>query len=364
MNTVASTTFEDSTVSRATKPLPELTYLQAVKRLVPYGPVEACSRYHGRLLKEVDTHPVVAAIHHAFMDHRPLCLSPDTIWLMIIQGVATHINAHAEELRPRIVSHSGRITIEVRRDDFVKGSPENPWAEVMHEFSEQIRAHVGEGIHLFLPCFSTTGQVERAAAEIVLLDAMRSYFNCHVNSYCGIPAITLEGTPEDWKSLVDRVQSFRELGLGLWIDVLSPILDQFTLASQGDVDLKFWQSIYKYNSVSGGDRINGWITAFFPYVNPFLGGHPTIPSLTLLGNDQEEIEGLLYPSKEPERDTPGFSSASFTSGLSKASFRWNYHDQFLDMEFLSGFVGVAQDQLTLTLRPEIGWAVRKGPIIN
>jgi hypothetical protein len=31
------------------------------------------------------------------------------------------------------------------------------------------------------------------------------------------------------------------------------------------------------------------------------------------------------------------------------------------LEFLGGFVGVAQDQETLTLRPEIGWAVREAP---
>jgi hypothetical protein len=29
------------------------------------------------------------------------------------------------------------------------------------------------------------------------------------------------------------------------------------------------------------------------------------------------------------------------------------------MEFLGGFVGVAQDPATLALRPEIGWAVRE-----
>ena len=78
------------------------------------------------------------------MGHRPLSLSPDTIWLMIIQGVANHINAHAEELqtedRP---ATTGSSQIRVRRDDFVKGSPENPWVDVFNEFSVQIRDHVG-----------------------------------------------------------------------------------------------------------------------------------------------------------------------------------------------------------------------------
>jgi hypothetical protein len=71
----------------------------------PSRPVEACARYHGRLVGRVAFHPFVAAVHHAFMDHRPLRLSPDAIWLLICQGVANHISASAEELRNRFVRH-------------------------------------------------------------------------------------------------------------------------------------------------------------------------------------------------------------------------------------------------------------------
>ena len=71
-------------------------------------------------------------------------------------------------------------------------------------------------------------------------------------------------------------------------------------------------------------------------------------------------------SKEDDREDPdsyliGPRLADLPSGLSKAPFRWNYLDRSFDMEFLGGFVGVAQDQETLTLRPEIGWAVREAP---
>src|SRR5262249_1671334 len=158
----------------------------------PPRPVEACSRYHGRLVDRVRFHPLVAAAHRAFIDHRPLCLSPDMIWLTICQGVAHHVNAHAEQLRPRLVRHLGKAAIGVRRDDFVKGSPENPWPEVFADFSTQVRDHVGPTLDLFRPDFTTTGPTERAAAEVVLLDAMRSYFEYTLHSLCGIPAITLE----------------------------------------------------------------------------------------------------------------------------------------------------------------------------
>jgi hypothetical protein len=40
---------------------------------------------------------------------------------------------------------------------------------------------------------------------------------------------------------------------------------------------------------------------------------------------------------------------------------WEYSGTYFDMDFLGGLVGVAQDQETLALRPEIGWAVREAP---
>src|SRR5271166_23338 len=326
MSTATTTTFEVSNVMGATEPLPEVHYKQAVEALLTTGipstdrqfieklrslhrsvalpeappslPVEACTRYHGRLLADVSFHPVVAAVDRAFMDHRPLCLSPDMIWLMIIQGVANHINAHAEDLRPRIVSHQGKVTIQVRRDDFVKGSPENPWSEVFNEFSVQIRDHVGPKLDLFLPAFSTTGPVERAAAEVVLLDAMQSYFEYEVRTLCGIPTITLEGTHEDWKALAERVQGFKAIGLGSWLKVLSPILDQFARAAQGDVDPTFWRSLYKLNNRSGGPVITGWITAFFPYLKDYRTRRATVPVSEFFKIGRGNLDAMLNPDHE------------------------------------------------------------------
>ena len=107
--------------------------------------------------------------------------------------------------------------------------------------------------------------------------------------------------------------------------------------------------------------INGWITAFFPYARDHHTGRASVPHWVLFGDDKELLESMLYPGEEPHCEQYGFGMSTFPSGLSKAPFRWNYLDRFFDMEFLGGFVGVAQDQETLTLRPEIGWAVREAP---
>jgi hypothetical protein len=249
----------------------------------------------------------------------------------------------------------------VRRDDFIKGSPENPWSEVIDEISIRVREYIGPGYDLFVPGFSTTSPTERIAAEIVLLDAMQSYFEYVLSTLCGIPAITLEGTVEDWQELADRAQGFAEFDLGWWLTPLQPILQEFVATARGHVRRAFWESIYKFDNFSGGAAITGWIAAFFPYfkdgqgnptqVNPWLAEGGAKLKLLLAGEWDEKQFDLGGPS-------PGV----FPSGMARAPFVWSYLDQRFDMEFLGGFGGVAQDAETLTLKPEICWAIRQGVV--
>jgi hypothetical protein len=375
---IGPTIIQVSNVKPATAALPEVPVKAAVEALLtrpppdwpdqeqpaeeqPMNPVEACSSYRGQLVAKVALHPVVAAVHLAFCDHRPLVLSPDILWLLIAQGFANHVNANAEQLRPQFVKHAGMLAIVVRRDDFTKGSPENPWAEVFGEFTTVIREHIGEATHdLLLPAFSTTGPVERAAAQIVLLEAMQSYFSYQFHTVCGIPHIVLEGTADDWQSLADRTQRLGRFGLEWWTNALEPILAEFVAAARGKANAAFWQSIYKVNSGSGGPYASGWLTAFFPYLKVERTGTASQRN-PWLDRGGKELQELLYPppGMDLHRWSPGPTTQAFPSGLAQAPFLWTYYGESFAMEFLGGFVGVRQDAATLRVRPEIGWAVRE-----
>ena len=127
--------------------------------------------------------------------HRPIVLSPDMIWLLIAQGFAIHVNEHAEEMRSHFVSHEGKKKIVVIRHEFIKGSLENPWENVFDEFSTHIRREIGDTNHeLIVSQFSTTGVIEKAVNEVVLMDSMKAYFKYIVYTRCGIPEVRLEGT--------------------------------------------------------------------------------------------------------------------------------------------------------------------------
>ena len=297
----------------------------------------------GRFFHDVPCHPFVGAAHAAFDGHRPLELSPDAVWLCIAQGFATHVRLHAEDLRQHFVSFEGKTTLIVIRDDFVKGSPHNDWAATFASFSEQLAARAGPLHGLVVADFSTTDAVARAASEVVLMAAASSYFHFEVHTRCGIPSVTLTGTVDDWRRLRARASSLAPFAAGWWIDALLPVLDQLVATAEGRVDLDFWTSFYHYRNASGGPFVSGWINTLVPYL-----GRP--------GRPPER-----NPSVTDWENARGTHPQYFPSGLTSAPVLWRYIKQELPMNVLAGFVGVGQDPASLTVRPEIGWAVQPRP---
>jgi len=288
------------------------------------------------------THAFVAAAHMAFDRHHPLVLSPDDVWLCLAQGFATHVNLHADALRGHFVHDEGKAKLTVRRDDFVKGSPSNDWPAMFSELSERIREHVGNKRDLVVANFSTTGPVEQAASEVVLFDALQSYFEYELITVCGIPEITLLGTPDDWLSIQKRAEAFAEFDLKDWTKALRPVLRQILRTAQGDVDRAFWQSFYKLKSESGGPFVTGWINVLFPY----LVRRRTSRNCRFWNHSATRWE-----------DGAGHTAAEFPTGLSSAPFSWKYLDSEFPMVFTGGFVGVSQNAGTGAVRSAIGWAI-------
>jgi len=188
---------------------------------------------------------LVKAVHAAYYDHHPFVLSPDVIWLTIAQGVANHVAQNPEALRSSFVTHEGKKDLVVERPEFVNGSKDNDWEGVFPEFVEQIEANTVLGaVDRVTASFSTTGPVEKVAGAITLMDIVQHYFTYTMGGGCGIPSIRLKGTPGDWELLRAKAGALRKYdGLGFWLDVLEPVLDEFVVASRGKPNLDFWRSV-------------------------------------------------------------------------------------------------------------------------
>lgn len=355
-----------SDVSRAKQSLPEASPKQAIEVLVR-AKVEACSEYHGKVVVS-RYHPFVATVNAAFSDHRPLVLSPDMFWLLIGHGLARHVNANSEDMRHHFVKHDGKARLFVRRDDFVKGSPENPWSDVFSEFSAQIKKHIGEANHAsIVASFSTTGAVEKAANEIVLLDSLKSYFEYEFHTLCGIPEVKLEGTVEDWNELPKRAEVLgSRYDLAWWTDRIVPTLERIARNASGADDPELWKNIYKIDNGSGGPYINGWLVDFFPYLQTTGYFHNASNELV---DDWREVfanQEDFHEEKIEKRNWlfsggggDGITTESLPGSLCTAPFNWQYLGRQYEMEFIAGFIGFTQSEEDFAVRPKIGWAVRE-----
>ena len=282
-------------------------------------------------------HPLAYAIDRAFAEHRPLYISPDAVWTCLAQSLATHIEQNAESLRERFyVRHQGQLELEERRDDFIPGCPGNDWSRVIDDLTSQIRAHLGRRADLFIGDVSTTGPLERTASQVALMGAMRQYFRYAVSSLCGIPEITLSGTPKDWASIRERARAFREFDLDWWVDVLDPVLAKIEATANGRRDRRFWRRMYKMEHESGGDRASGWFNTFFAYIGepPRRNMFPTVGS----------------------QGRAGHMLSDFPSGRARVPFVWRIMNEPVPMEVTAGLFGVVQRE-DGALDVASGWVV-------
>ena len=282
----------------------------------------------------------------AYAKHKSLTLSPDMMWLLVSQGFARYVNAHAEKLRSQLVSHSGKMKLAIEApEDLLTGDPN--WPELIDGFASQIDQYTKDGIAKTLTAdFSTTSPAERVVSQITLMESVKSYFDyVLIISACGIPTITLKGTPADWRQVLEKTKRLEKYGLGKWTKSLEPILAEFVSTAEGQPNQSFWQDILKKNRTeelkkSGcgrnePTRFDGWILKFFPDEN---------------GQTLEEIN---YEKEMPEEQV-------------SVGFKYQVKDPVKDsvvseipMELWAGFIGTEVDTLTNTYTPKIGWFVRK-----
>lgn len=297
-------------------------------------------------------HALIDAAKLAFNNHLPIQFSPDDFWLIILQGFSRHIKENSEKYRYTFVSHSGQIELSARRDNFIKGNPQNDWPGVFSEFSDKIKQHIGEKHDILILNFSTTTPLEQSCFQMGLMDAMSHYFEYTVTTMCGIPKFKILGIKEDWIKIKENFNKLTTLFendelIQKWKINLNPILDKI-ISSFDVIDINFWRNFYHKNSMSGSNMVSGWIQNLFLYLK-----------------DYENKFKYELPDFHNNEITcrSGINTQDFPLGVSRVPFVWNLYGIEFQMEFIAGHIGVTmggtQNIKEEFLKPMMGWIVRE-----
>merc|ERR1719295_2251096 len=298
----------------------------------------------------------------AWSNHYPIRFKPEHIWLLILQGVAVHVDQNAEKLRKKYVNHEGKKTLTVRRDGFVLGSDKNDWEGVIEEFVEQIDANtVKDTVQLFDCDFSGSTMMEKICTKVTIMDICKNYFGYMMRTLCGFPQITLDGTKEDWIRLKQKASALlkdkvdKEFG-SRWGSALLPLLDRFIGAFDGEIDGLFWNSMIKRGGTFGSGSysfFSGWFNILFPFMGNTSKNRYCVPYAM-------ENESIKLGLTGWRQGRIGGDVNDYPTGLAKAPVSWDYHGKELNLQFVAGFIGYQQDAKSLEICPNLGWCIVHG----
>jgi hypothetical protein len=302
------------------------------------------------------------AVHKAFADHHPLALRPEVLMYLITSTIAETVRRHPEEYRHLFTTSDDRQLIEVYHNDLVRGDASSPWHEVFPMFNAGLREKVPAGImeHM-LPGFSTATPETDAASMACFMDATSKFYDYLTHTMCGIPEIRLLGTPEDWQKLKTSAAMLAEVfskHLGLYFQYLLPVLTTLAAQANGEPqDDQFWSSFYKFQSESGTDVFNGWISAFLNYIQtPKVEG--TLYTQARDGQIVQKADDLFDWRDEGGGNRfcmKGLPSGCAPSHVSIVPFKWNYYGDMINMSFAGGVLGVDNEGGYIT--PALSYAV-------
>jgi hypothetical protein len=318
----------------------------------------------------------VQACINAYSNHHHLKIRPDDVWITILTHLSLYVNANAESLRSRFVSHEDQKELSL---EAVGTRYTVSWAAIADQFATILGDNVKDPSlqQWILQSFSTTTDTDRAVAAISMIGTLQAFFSYKVYLRCGIPSVTLEGTREDWFQLRNAVSDVTKLPAfgeetAEWSRVLGVVMNRFVSSFDNPhtSDTKgFWQNIAHYSGGGSGPSYwSGWITAFCFWDDK---GKTLRPKSTATGTDVQSsfrsryrdtetttlvIDEQVFHKVNSNDLSPAWVSVPITVDEFGTTFKARmvagcvgYSVQKSGKELETGGAGLD------TVRPEVGW---------
>ena len=293
---------------------------------------------------------LIQGLIRAYKNHYPITISPDMIWILILQGYSRFMDKYSEKVRNEYVNFEGKKNISIKREELVfEKATREDWKNIIGEFIEKIKENIGENIVKNLESnFSTTSDVTLVTSQITVMSAIKNYFVFELMSMeCGISSITLEGSLEDWHKIKSKIEflSKKEFELTWWTDHLLSIIDKIILTKKyydenktiNEEIYKFWKDMIKIKDIRGLYKptiiMDGWIIKLIPDLRD---KEPKV---------YEELDKRIVPDQI-------INCPIELVFISKDNIKTEYK-----CSLASGFYGMTQNEINYNVKPVIGYAI-------
>jgi hypothetical protein len=215
--------------------------------------------------------------------------------------------------------------------------------------------------------FTTTDYNSYLVSKLSIMGSFKKYFDyvMHIEIVCGSPYIILEGTEDDYKSIISKAKKLRKYEFEWYIDRIIPCVEKLVEAKKGNIDIEFFKNIiqyqYKSDGICGGfKQIFGWIIKFLYRQEKKCSRFKKdkIPRSFHIKKENKEKDII-----EDCMDIKEFNSLA--SQMLIVPFKVIYEDKTsnikeeFDMKYKVGFIGCGQNEKS-EVYPVQGWIVYLG----
>jgi len=287
---------------------------------------------------------LIEAVDLCFSHHVPLSLSPEVIWYVIANEIATTVKKNPKKYAHLFTKSPEKEKLTVRVDDYIYGQP-NDWGRDIPRFEKLLLGRVPSSImEDMMPDLSTLGADSEIAMLLTFMDAASPFYSYAMSTLCGIPLIRLEGVSEDWINIRESAGKLAGTfpDLRSYFKNLIPILRELENTAKGESpSLDFWSSIYKRSHGSGGPFLFGWILNLWAYHS--------------MENGKLEMKRDVDLDWTNLNHNSGMTTSCVPIGVSQVDFVWEYLSKNIPMKFVGGIVST--EDLNGYITPKTGFAV-------
>jgi hypothetical protein len=202
-------------------------------------------------------------LSRAYSQHQKIAIAPHDVWYIVLAELAEIITKNVEACRPIFTKSPDKIVIDIPTDDFT--------AINLNLVEEKLRTLIPVDLDIFMPTFSTLTPDARYACLAAFCESASHYYE-YMTFACGLPAIQINGTLEDWVLLQSHASklaiTFAATPLtgriGMWMSRVCVAIDNIVAALDTQSPERL-QDIFTSTRIGSGAqlKIDGWFADIY-----------------------------------------------------------------------------------------------------